>query len=85
MGKRPQRGAEYVQANTAWFAGMDEKSAIVLKGFGTQFALGGTDALETPALWAVPEIENAGGLDALRVLGSPAQVMQDAKMRLFGV
>ena len=83
--KRPQRGAEYVNANAAWFADLDEKSAIVLKGLGTQFAQGGTDALETPALWAVPEIAQAGGLDALRAWGKPAQVMQDAKMRLFGV
>ena len=83
--KRPQRGAEYVSGNAAWFAGMDAKSAIVLKGFGAQFAQGGTEALETPTLWAVPEIAQAGGLDALRVLGKPAQVMQDAKMRLFGV
>ena len=83
--KRPERGAHYVGANVGWFAAMDEKSAIVLRGFGTQFALGGTEALETPALWDVPEIRLAGGLDALRVLGKPADVMQDAKMRLFGV
>lgn len=83
--KRPERGAHYVEANAAWFADMDEKSAIVLRGFGAQFAQGGTEALETPALWDVPEIAQAGGINALRVLGSPAQVMQDAKMRLFGV
>jgi len=82
--KRPERGTEYVSANAAWFAGMEAKSAIVLRGLGTQFAQGGTDALETPALWAVPEIAQAGGLDALRPLGAPVQVMQDAKMRLFG-
>jgi hypothetical protein len=45
----------------------------------------GTDALETPVLWAVPEIAQAGGLDALRALGKPADVMQEAKARLFGV
>ena len=74
-----------MSANAAWFAGMDAKSAIVLRGLGTQFAQGGTDALESRALWAVPEIAQAGGLDALRPLGAPVQVMQDAKMRLFGV
>ncbi|WP_153110447.1 DEAD/DEAH box helicase family protein [Propionivibrio limicola] len=83
--KRPQRGAEYVSGNAAWFAGMDAKSAIVLKGFGSQFAQGGTEALESNSLWAVPEIAQAGGLEALRMLGKPSQVMQDAKMRLFGV
>jgi type I restriction enzyme, R subunit len=82
---RPQRGAEYLSTNTAWFADMETKSAIVLKGLGNQFALDGTEALESNALWEVPEIKLAGGINALRVLGSPIQVMQDAKMRLFGV
>ena len=83
--RRPERGAHYLTANAAWFAGMDGKSAVVLKGLGAQFALGGTDALETPALWDVPEIRQAGGLDALQVLGQPAQIMHEAKARLFGV
>ncbi len=34
---------------------------------------------------AMQGIAQAGGLDALRALGQPVQVMQDAKMRLFGV
>jgi len=83
--KRPERGAHYIDTNTAWFAGMDGQSAIVLRGLGTQFAQGGTEALETPALWDVPEIAKAGGINALRALGSPVQVMQEAKARLFGV
>ena len=52
---------------------------------GHQFGHGGTDALESPRLWDVPEIRRAGGLDALRRLGRPVDVIQDAKMRLFGV
>jgi type I restriction enzyme R subunit len=83
--KRPERGAQYVSANAAWFAGMNAKSAIVLKGLGGQFAQGGTEALETPTLWEVPEILQAGGLNALRALGQPGQVMREAKARLFGV
>lgn len=82
---RPQRGAEYLSANLAWFANMDAHSATVLKGLGHQFALDGTEALESSALWEVPEIKLAGGINALRALGAPTQVMQDAKMRLFGV
>lgn len=82
---RPQRGTEYLNANASWFTGMDAKSAIVLKGLGHQFALDGTEALESSALWEVPEIKLAGGINALRALGAPTQVMQDAKMRLFGV
>lgn len=83
--KRPERGSLYVSQNEGWFTGMDGKAVTVLKSFGQQFAQGGTDALETPALWEVPEIKIAGGLDALRVLGAPTQVMRDAKERLFGI
>lgn len=83
--RRPERGAAYVSAHAAWFDGMQAKTAIVLKGLGTQFAQGGTDALEANALWDVPDIRQAGGIEALRALGRPAEVMQDAKMRLFGV
>ena len=83
--RRPERGELFINRNQSWFADMDGKAAIVLKGLGHQFAQGGTDALETPALWEVPEIRLAGGLDALRVLGRPVQVMHEAKGRLFGV
>jgi type I restriction enzyme R subunit len=82
--RRPERGELYVSGNQPWFDSMNAKAAIVLKGLGVQFAKGGTDALETPALWEVPEIRMAGGLDALRVLGKPTQVMHEAKGRLFG-
>ncbi len=83
--RRPERCDLFISSHRPWFDGMDHKAAIVLKGLGHQFAAGGTDALETPALWEVPEIKLAGGLDALRVLGKPTDVMRDAKGRLFGV
>jgi len=83
--KRPERGALFIRHNDDWFSGMDDKAAIVLKGLGHQFAQGGTDALESPSLWEVPEIKQAGGLNALRGLGAPARVMREAKARLFGV
>ena len=64
---------------------MDEKPATVLRGFGHQFAAGGTPALESAELWNVPEIRRAGGLGALKPLGRAADVVKDVKMRLFGV
>ena len=50
-----------------------------------QFGLGGTDALESEYLWDMPDIRRAGGLAALRPLGKPADVLREAKVRLFGV
>lgn len=83
--KRPERGDLFIKNNLPWFDDIDPKASIVLRGLGRQFAAGGTDALETPALWDVPEIKLAGGLDALRLLGRPTEVMREAKGRLFGV
>jgi type I restriction enzyme, R subunit len=80
---RPERGGQYVDSNKDWFDEMGARAAAVLRGFGQQFAQGGTDALETLALWDVPEIRMAGGLAALRGLGKPADVVREAKGRLF--
>ena len=82
---RPQRGAAYLVTHAAWFDAQPADAAIVLRGLGHQFSQGGTDELESDKLWDVPEIRRAGGLDALRRLGRPVDVVKDAKMRLFGV
>ena len=83
--KRPERGALYIEKSRRWWDGMPDSAAIVLKGIGHQFTLGGTEALESTELWNVPDIRHAGGLAALRPLGKPADVLREAKVRLFGV
>lgn len=83
--RRQERGGLYLSNNERWFAGMTPNAATVLRCFGNQFAVGGTEALETTALWDVPEIRSAGGMNALRSIGAPTQIMLDAKGRLFGV
>ncbi len=81
--KRPERSNAYLFANQGWFDSVEARAAIVLKGLGHQFTLGGTEALETPALWEVPEIKIAGGWEALKMLGKQGELMLDAKKRLF--
>lgn len=83
--KRREREAAYLKNNTPWFASAGDKASVVLRGFGHQFGAGGTDALESEQLWEVPEIRRVGGLDALRILGKPAEVLREAKTRLFGI
>ena len=83
--RRPERGELYLSSNEDWFASMTPSAATVLRCFGNQFSVGGTEALETTALWDVPEIRTAGGMNALRSIGTPTQIMLDAKGRLFGI
>jgi type I restriction enzyme R subunit len=82
---RHGREAAYLAQHAAWFAQVDERAAIVLRALGPQFGAGGTEALDSPELWRVPAIAHAGGIDALRKLGAPAEVLREAKLRLFGV
>ena len=83
--RRREREAAYLAQHAPWFAGMDANAATVLRGLGQQFGAGGTEALESAELWNVPLIHHAGGIDALRGLGNPVDVMREAKGRLFGV
>jgi type I restriction enzyme R subunit len=83
--KRPEREAAYLAGHEAWFVSGGPKAAMVLRGLGHQFGAGGSDALESPMLWEVPELKRAGGLTALMALGRPVDVMREAKTRLFGV
>ena len=81
--KRSERNWLYLDNNRKWFEAVDPIAATVLMELGHQFELGGTEALETPTLWDVPEIRQVGGFAALKSLGKPAAVMHEAKMRLF--
>jgi type I restriction enzyme R subunit len=81
--KRLERKVVYLNDNQLWFESIDPHAATVLRGLGHQFEVGGTEALETPSLWEVPEIKHAGGIAALRKVGEPVKVVLDAKYRLF--
>lgn len=83
--RRHEREGAYLSTQAPWFASVTQQAATVLRGIGHQFGSGGTDALESELLWEVPEIKRAGGLGALKELGKPAEVVRDAKTRLFGV
>ncbi len=81
---RHDREGRYLTREATWFASVEANTAVVLQGIGHQFGVGGTDALESELLWEVPEIKRVGGLSALKSLGRPADVVREAKTRLFG-
>ena len=82
--RRRERADAFLAQQSPWLAAQPDKTAIVLRGFAHQFAAGGTEALESPEFWRVPEIARAGGLKALAGLGKAPEVVKDVKMRLFG-
>ena len=61
-----------------------QTSAAVL-ALASQFARGGTEGLENPAIFQTPEIRRAGGLAALRAVGEPASILRETKERMFAI
>ena len=80
---RPLRVGRFNYDHAAWFEPMPAPARDVISGLANQFALGGTDALEDPAVFSTPLIVRAGGLPALRTVGDPKAVLRETKERLF--
>jgi type I restriction enzyme, R subunit len=86
-GLAPKRRSERVDAFTykhiAWLNGLPKATSVALQALASQFARAGTDGLENPHIFETPEVKNAGGLDSLRVMGRPADILRETKMRIF--
>jgi len=66
-----------------WLDDLPAATAATLRALARQFARAGTDELENPAVLHTPAVKAAGGLDALRLLGTPADILRATKERLF--
>jgi type I restriction enzyme R subunit len=64
-------------------AKLPANAAGTLKALAAQFSKGGTDGLENPQVFQTPEVQKAGGLEALKALGKPADVLRETKERMF--
>ncbi|MFL4972659.1 MAG: hypothetical protein ACJ8DK_23665 [Microvirga sp.] len=59
----------------------DSRAAVI--ALTRQFAVGGTEELETASVLRVPAVARAGGLAALRKVGDPVEVLRATRERLF--
>jgi type I restriction enzyme R subunit len=66
-----------------WLGGLPAPTAATLRALARQFARAGTDELEDPGVLQTPAVASAGGLAALKLLGSPAEILRATKERLF--
>ncbi len=80
---RAQRAFAFTWKQKPWLGTMPGPAAATVKALASQFGKGGTDALETPEIFKISEVRKAGGLEALKLLGEPSQVLYETKVRLF--
>jgi type I restriction enzyme R subunit len=87
FGLAPKSRTERVEAlhykHDDWFKSLPKKTANTLLALARQFEKGGTEELENPYVFNVPDVVKAGGLEALKTLGEPKDIINETKKRLF--
>lgn len=68
---------------SAWLSAMPSQACRVVTALANQFGLAGTEALESADVFATPEVLRAGGLNALREFGEPAEILMQTRRRIL--
>ena len=66
-----------------WLNELPPNTRKTLLALAKQFEIGGTEELENHYVFQIPEVSEAGGLDALASLGDPKDVILKVKRMLF--
>ena len=80
---RTERAEAFGYKHTGWLSTLPPTASATLRALASQFALAGTDGLESPQIFQTPEVVKAGGLTALKKLGKPAEISRETKERIF--
>lgn len=82
---REERAQAFGYKQKGWLDGMPGRARATVEALAAQFGLSGTDGLENPQIFQIPEVAKAGGLRALKELGKPVEVLRETKERMFAV
>ncbi|MBM4141272.1 MAG: restriction endonuclease subunit R [Nitrospira sp.] len=66
-----------------WFKSLPKKTSKTLLALAKQFERGGIEELENPYVFNSPEVVKTGGLDSLKIIGEPKEIINETKKRLF--
>lgn len=82
---RRERADAFVYKNASWLKGFPHEAGATIRAIASQFARGGTEGMENPHVFRTPEVKAAGGLEALKAVGKPAELLKETKERMFAV
>lgn len=80
---RDERAASFGYKQADWLQAMPKAAAATVQALAQQFARGGTEELENVSIFQTPAVRRAGGLNALKAVGKPVDVLRETKERLF--
>lgn len=80
---RHDRALAFTYKHEDWLNALSADAGATIKAIARQFERGGTEGLENPQIFQTPEVKTAGGLDALKQAGNPAELLHETKERMF--
>jgi len=81
--KRTDRAFSFSYKQRTWLDTMPDRTKAVILAIVAQFGREGTEVFENRELFNVATIRAAGGFDALKWNGGPAELLLETKRRLF--
>jgi type I restriction enzyme, R subunit len=81
--RRDERAESFNYKQKAWLDSMPDQARETVKALAAQFGQSGTEGLENPEIFLIPEVTKAGGLKALKELGKPFDLLRETKERMF--
>ena len=80
---RQDRTLAFTYKHEEWLNDLPSKVGATIQAIASQFERGGTEGLENPQIFQTPEVKAAGGLEALKEAGKPAELLRETKVRMF--
>ncbi|MCL2153284.1 MAG: DEAD/DEAH box helicase family protein [Oscillospiraceae bacterium] len=80
---RIDRARNFSKLQRSWLNTLPSQTKAVILAIVAQFGREGSEVFENPQLFNVAAIRSAGGLDALKWNGGPAELLLETKRRLF--
>ncbi|MCX6030428.1 MAG: DEAD/DEAH box helicase family protein [Chloroflexi bacterium] len=80
---RRDRTLAFTYKHEDWINALPKRAAATIRAIASQFERGGTDGLENQQIFQTPEVKAAGGLAALKLAGSPRDLLVETKTRMF--
>jgi type I restriction enzyme R subunit len=81
--KKMQRVMDFQTRERTWLASLSQETKDVILAIVSQFAICGTECMESSELFNIYDIKQAGGLKALNKDGNAKELIIETKLRLF--
>jgi len=80
---RIERADTFTTKNRAWLSQLPPAAAGIIHAIADQFAQEGIDGLENQRIFETPSVARAGGLNAIKTMGNPGDILHETKARMF--